>query len=69
MATRLGHEFGLPYPSLSLSSPWQGLSTAEVEKRQEIFGLNMLPEKHINPILQFLSFMWNPLSWYAGKKV
>ncbi|KAJ1730301.1 ATPase 4, plasma membrane-type, partial [Coemansia biformis] len=27
------------------------------------FGPNKLPEKKVNPILMFLSFMWNPLSW------
>jgi hypothetical protein len=27
------------------------------------FGPNALPEKKVNPILEFLMFMWNPLSW------
>ncbi|KAJ1673482.1 ATPase 3, plasma membrane-type, partial [Spiromyces aspiralis] len=40
-----------------------GLSEAEATRRIERFGPNKLEEKHVNPILQFLSFMWNPLSW------
>ncbi|KAJ1796045.1 hypothetical protein LPJ59_003989, partial [Coemansia sp. RSA 2399] len=27
------------------------------------FGYNKLPESKVNPILMFLAFMWNPLSW------
>ncbi|KAA1111419.1 plasma membrane H+-ATPase [Puccinia graminis f. sp. tritici] len=33
------------------------------ERRRAIFGPNRLEEKSVNPFLQFLSFMWNPLSW------
>ncbi|POV99024.1 hypothetical protein PSTT_14040 [Puccinia striiformis] len=40
-----------------------GLDAAEVERRRAIFGPNRLEEKSVNPFLQFLSFMWNPLSW------
>ncbi|CAH7677163.1 plasma-membrane proton-efflux P-type ATPase [Phakopsora pachyrhizi] len=40
-----------------------GLNEAEVLRRREIFGANKLEEKSVNPFLQFLSFMWNPLSW------
>ena len=40
-----------PPPSLVLSYP-QGLTTDEALRRVEIFGLNALEEKHINPILQ-----------------
>ncbi|KAH9824910.1 hypothetical protein DFH28DRAFT_10109 [Melampsora americana] len=40
-----------------------GLTPAEVERRRTIFGPNKLEEKSVNPFLQFLSFMWNPLSW------
>lgn len=40
-----------------------GLTTEEANKRFEKFGPNALPKKKKNPILQFLSFMWNPLSW------
>jgi H+-transporting ATPase len=40
-----------------------GLTTEEVNRRIEKFGRNKLETKEINPILQFLGFMWNPLSW------
>ncbi|KAH9963486.1 plasma-membrane proton-e [Lactifluus volemus] len=41
----------------------QGLSTQEAQRRLEIFGPNKLEQEEQNPFLQFLSFMWNPLSW------
>ncbi|KNZ45000.1 plasma-membrane proton-efflux P-type ATPase [Puccinia sorghi] len=41
----------------------EGLTEAEAERRLEIFGPNKLESKEINPFLQFLGFMWNPLSW------
>jgi H+-transporting ATPase len=41
----------------------EGLSSAEAAKRLEEYGPNALPEKEVNKCLQFLSFMWNPLSW------
>ena len=57
----------------------EGLTDEEAHRRVELFGLNKLEEKHVNPFLQvgyfplsgfryltvsqFLSFMWNPLSW------
>ncbi|XP_073132924.1 plasma membrane ATPase 1-like [Henckelia pumila] len=40
-----------------------GLSSAEVQKRLEVFGYNKLEEKEESKILKFLGFMWNPLSW------
>jgi|GEM_PF-181998 len=40
-----------------------GLSSAEAAKRLEEYGPNALPEKKVNKCMQFLSFMWNPLSW------
>ncbi|XP_030544537.2 ATPase 8, plasma membrane-type-like [Rhodamnia argentea] len=40
-----------------------GLSTAEGEKRLQIFGPNKLEEKKESKFLKFLGFMWNPLSW------
>ncbi|EFP80320.2 plasma membrane H+-ATPase [Puccinia graminis f. sp. tritici] len=46
-----------------LQTSENGLDTAEVERRRAIFGPNRLEEKSVNPFLQFLSFMWNPLSW------
>ncbi|KAG1243172.1 hypothetical protein G6F68_015911 [Rhizopus microsporus] len=41
----------------------EGLTTDEVNRRIEKFGRNKLESKDVNPILQFLGFMWNPLSW------
>ena len=41
----------------------QGLTEAEAQNRLGIFGPNKLEEKEQNAFLQFLSFMWNPLSW------
>ncbi|TFK22120.1 plasma-membrane proton-e [Coprinopsis marcescibilis] len=40
-----------------------GLNHEEAERRLQIFGPNKLQETTENPFLQFLSFMWNPLSW------
>ncbi|KAG0198268.1 plasma membrane H+-ATPase [Mortierella sp. NVP41] len=40
-----------------------GLTTAEAESRIAKFGYNRLEQKTVNPLMQFLSFMWNPLSW------
>ncbi|XVF48469.1 hypothetical protein PTKIN_Ptkin03bG0192700 [Pterospermum kingtungense] len=41
----------------------KGLTTAEGEKRLQIFGPNKLEEKKESKFLKFLGFMWNPLSW------
>ncbi|XP_042445523.1 plasma membrane ATPase-like [Zingiber officinale] len=41
----------------------EGLSSAEGEKRLQIFGPNKLEEKNESKILKFLGFMWNSLSW------
>lgn len=41
----------------------EGLTETEAHRRLEIFGPNKLESKEINPFLQFLGFMWNPLSW------
>ncbi|KAJ8526734.1 hypothetical protein K7X08_029211 [Anisodus acutangulus] len=41
----------------------EGLNSAEVEKRLNVFGHNKLEEKKESKILKFLGFMWNPLSW------
>ncbi|KAJ8291311.1 ATPase 4, plasma membrane-type [Rhodotorula toruloides] len=40
-----------------------GLTNAEAERRRGIFGPNKLEHKETSVLLQFLSFMWNPLSW------
>lgn len=41
----------------------QGLEGEEARRRLEIFGPNKLESEESNAFLQFLSFMWNPLSW------
>ncbi|KAI9245973.1 hypothetical protein BY458DRAFT_81548 [Sporodiniella umbellata] len=41
----------------------EGLTSQEVASRIEKFGHNKLETKEVNPLLQFLGFMWNPLSW------
>lgn len=40
-----------------------GLNAEEAQRRLEIFGPNKLESEEQNAFLQFLSFMWNPLSW------
>ncbi|KAL0082313.1 hypothetical protein F4703DRAFT_1864636 [Phycomyces blakesleeanus] len=40
-----------------------GLTSEEAASRVERFGYNRLEHKEVSPILQFLGFMWNPLSW------
>ncbi|KAI0715892.1 plasma membrane H+-transporting ATPase [Cerioporus squamosus] len=40
-----------------------GLTDEEANRRLELFGPNKLESEEQNPFLQFLSFMWNPLSW------
>ncbi|KAJ7599365.1 hypothetical protein C8J56DRAFT_1020815 [Mycena floridula] len=40
-----------------------GLSQEEALRRLELFGPNKLESEEQNAFLQFLSFMWNPLSW------
>ncbi|PIA16271.1 plasma membrane ATPase 1 [Coemansia reversa NRRL 1564] len=40
----------------------EGLTQTEAAVRIEKFGLNKLPEKKVNPILEILSFMRNPLT-------
>lgn len=46
-----------------LQATTEGLSQSEVERRLGIFGPNAIESEEVNPFLQFLSFMWNPLSW------
>ncbi|KIM46643.1 hypothetical protein M413DRAFT_440248 [Hebeloma cylindrosporum] len=41
----------------------EGLTRDEAARRLELFGPNRLEVDEQNPFLQFLSFMWNPLSW------
>ncbi len=48
-----------PLPQATL----HGLTAEEAAKRLIEFGPNKLPESSRNPILVFLGYMWNPLSW------
>ncbi|KAI0760789.1 plasma-membrane proton-e [Fomes fomentarius] len=41
----------------------KGLTDEEANRRLELFGPNKLESEEQNAFLQFLSFMWNPLSW------
>eukprot|EP01121_Diplochlamys_sp_Union-15-3_P021993 TRINITY_DN9227_c0_g1_i4.p1 TRINITY_DN9227_c0_g1~~TRINITY_DN9227_c0_g1_i4.p1 ORF type:complete len:1054 (+),score=237.95 TRINITY_DN9227_c0_g1_i4:87-3248(+) len=41
----------------------KGLSTSQANERLEKFGRNELPEYVENPVIKYLSYMWNPLSW------
>lgn len=47
----------------SLNSSATGLSSGEAENRISQYGYNELASKTVNPILQFLSYFWNPISW------
>lgn len=46
-----------------LQSSAEGLTEREAKKRLEAFGPNRLAHKKRNPVLQYLGYMWNPLSW------
>jgi hypothetical protein len=41
----------------------EGLSTAEAGERLARYGPNQIEEPRVNPLVQFLLFFWNPLSW------
>eukprot|EP00882_Tetradesmus_deserticola_P005625 GHRQ01005921.1.p1 GENE.GHRQ01005921.1~~GHRQ01005921.1.p1 ORF type:complete len:1073 (+),score=431.52 GHRQ01005921.1:381-3599(+) len=46
-----------------LNATAAGLSDAEATERLAEFGPNKLPETATNPVLRFLGYLWNPLSW------
>ncbi|WIA34892.1 hypothetical protein OEZ86_013179 [Tetradesmus obliquus] len=46
-----------------LNATAAGLSEAQAAERLAEFGPNRLPESSTNPILRFLGYLWNPLSW------
>ncbi|CAF4146050.1 unnamed protein product [Adineta steineri] len=46
-----------------LESSAKGLTDEQVKERTEKFGENKIEQKERHPVLQFLLFMWNPLSW------
>jgi H+-transporting ATPase len=53
----------LDYVMACLKTSPEGLKPDVAAHRLAKFGPNALPEKKVNPILEFLMFMWNPLSW------
>ncbi|CAF4652518.1 unnamed protein product [Rotaria socialis] len=46
-----------------LNATRKGLTEQEVNERFQKFGHNRLEHKETSAIMQFLLFMWNPLSW------
>ncbi|KAG0744730.1 hypothetical protein G6F57_008084 [Rhizopus arrhizus] len=46
-----------------LQTSQDGLTSEEAAHRIQKFGPNRLEHKEPNALLQFLGFMWNPLSW------
>ncbi len=40
-----------------------GLSSEEVGKKLQQYGLNEIPEKKVNPLRKFMSYFWGPIPW------
>jgi H+-transporting ATPase len=40
-----------------------GLSSEEVAKKIQQYGLNEIPEKKVSPFRKFLSYFWGPIPW------
>ena len=40
-----------------------GLSSEEVARKLEQYGLNEIPEKRVNPFRKFLGYFWGPIPW------
>ena len=45
------------------SSPDQGLSEAEAQRRLAQYGRNALEEKKTSPLRKFLGYFWGPIPW------
>jgi H+-transporting ATPase len=56
-------KFGVDQLFESLSSSTNGLTSSEADLRTRRFGLNEIPEKKINPLVDFLSRYWGPMPW------
>jgi H+-transporting ATPase len=41
----------------------EGLTQAEAERRLAEHGYNEIPEEHVGPLRQFLSYFWGPIAW------
>ena len=46
-----------------LGSGMQGISDAEVSKRQQQYGYNELIEKKTSPFIKFIGYFWGPIPW------
>ncbi len=46
-----------------LKADLNGLSTTDAQSRLQEYGFNELSERHVNPILKFLSYFWGPIPW------
>ncbi len=53
----------MPELMKKLGASADGLSQAEVTKRQAQYGPNQIEEKKTNVILKFLSYFWGPIPW------
>ncbi|AFM24639.1 plasma-membrane proton-efflux P-type ATPase [Desulfomonile tiedjei DSM 6799] len=40
-----------------------GLSSDDVRNRLEKYGYNEISERHVNPLVKFLSYFWGPIPW------
>ena len=49
--------------SMPLQVNVEGLTSAQAQERLAEYGPNKLPESTRNPLLVYLGYMWNPLSW------
>ncbi len=49
--------------SVPLQVNVEGLTSAQAKDRLAEYGPNKLPESTRNPLLVYLGYMWNPLSW------
>ncbi len=50
----------LPGPA---ASPLQGLTSGEAASKLAEVGPNELEERHVSPLLKFLTYFWGPIPW------
>lgn len=46
-----------------LQATTDGLTSAEAEKRRNLFGPNRLPEQHVSLVMRLLHYFWGPIPW------
>jgi len=46
-----------------LATNRNGLSSSEASKRLNIYGLNEIQEKKVNPLVKFAKYFWGPIPW------